>query len=392
MRRRRFGILATVGTAAALAGLGPVALSGTARAQGAAEIKIGGILSITGPTAAQGVGYKNAFALFPKEIAGHPVTYLIRDDGGDATAGVNIARKLIAEDHVDAIIGPATTAPAMAALPVINEAKVPFVGMTPMIFDPKQYPYAFNDAQPAVLMVDAVTEHMKAHGVKTTGFIGYGDGWGDQVLGALKTDAAKVGVEIVAEERYARTDTSVQAQVLRVMTKHPDTVMLGGSATPGALPNIALNQRGFKGQIYNNHGVVTNEYIRVGGANVEGCIAPTGPAVVYDQLPDSNPIKKVATDFMSAYEKEFGPGTRNAFAAYSYDANLLIASAIPAALKTAQPGTEGFRVALRDAMEATHELVGMHGVYTMSPTDHHGVDQRARVLVQVRDGAWKYIQ
>ncbi len=356
-----------------------------------AQVTIGAILSITGPQAAQGAGYKNAFDLLPTEIAGEKVTYLVRDDGGDPTAAANIARKLITEDHVDALIGPASTAPVSAVLPIATEAHVPMVAMSPYVIDTKTYPFAFDDAQPIKLMVEGVVQTMKAHGAKTTGFIGFGDGWGDWVLGALKEDVAGTGIEVVDEERYARTDTSVQPQVLKALSHHPDVMMLGGSAVPGALPQIALSQRGYKGQVYNNHGVVGPDYIRVGGAAVEGCIAPTGPLVVYDQLPDDNVVKPVATAFMQHYVDKFGPQSRNAFAGYTYDAGLLIAGAIPAALKAGKPGTPEFRDALRTAIEQTHELVGTHGVYTMSATDHNGMDGRARVMVQVQDGAWKLI-
>jgi branched-chain amino acid transport system substrate-binding protein len=383
LRRRTFGALGGA--------FGVSALAGVHGARAETGIKIGAIISITGPTAAQGVGYRNAFDLFPAQIAGVPVTYIVRDDGGDPTAAVNIANKMITEDKVDAFIGPSLTSSDMANLPVMNGAKVPMIAMAPISFDAQKYPYTFDDAQPAALMVDACAQHMKKNGAKTVGFIGYGDGWGDEVWNGLKLAAAKYGIEIVVEERYARTDTSVQAQVLRAMTKHPDVMMLGGSAVPGALPNIALTQRGYKGQIYNNHGSVSPEYIRVGGAAVEGCIAPTGPLVVYDQLPDSNPIKPVATKFMTDAIAKFGPAGRSPFAGYSYDAFLLISNAVPVALKKAQPGTPEFRVALRDAIEQTRDLVGTHGVYNMSPTDHHGVDERARVLVQVQNGAWKLI-
>ena len=383
LRRRTFGALGGA------AGLAALARAGNARAEGG--IKVGAILSITGPTAAQGVGYRNAFDLFPAAIAGVPASYIVRDDGGDPTAAVNIANKMISEDRVDVIIGPSLTSSSMANLPVLNGAKVAMIAMAPITFDAQKYPYTFDDAQPAVLMVDACGQHMKAKGARTVGFIGYGDGWGDEVFNGLKAASAKYGIEIVAEERFARTDTSVQAQVLRAMTKHPDVMMLGGSAVPGALPNIALTQRGYKGQVYNNHGVVSPEYIRVGGAAVEGCIAPTGPLVVYDQLPDGNPVKPVATKFMTEYLAKFGPQSRNAFAGYSYDAFLLVSNAMPAALKQARPGTPEFRTALRDGIEATHDLIGTHGVYSMSPTDHHGVDDRARVLVQVQGRAWKLV-
>ena len=356
-----------------------------------AQITIGAILSITGPQAAQGAGYKNAFELLPTEIAGQKVTYLIRDDGGDPTAAANIARKLITEDHVDAFIGPATTAPVSAVLPIATEAHVPMVAMSPYVLDTKLYPYAFDVAQPIKLMVEGVVADMKAKGAKTTGFIGFGDGWGDWVLGALKEDVAGTGIEVVDEERYARTDSSVQPQVLKALSHHPDVMMLGGSAVPGSLPQIALSQRGYKGQVYNNHGVVGPDYIRVGGAAVDGCIAPTGPLVVYDQLPDTNVVKPVATAFMTRYIEKFGPQSRNAFAGYTYDAGLLIAGAVPAALKAGKPGTAEFRETLRTALEQTHELIGTHGVYSMSATDHNGMDERARVMVQVKDGAWKLI-
>ena len=357
-----------------------------------AEIKIGAIISITGPTAAQGVGYKNAFDLLPTEIDGQKVTYLIRDDGADPTAAANIARKLITEDHVDAFIGPATSAPVLAVLPIANEAHVPMIAMSPYVVDTKQYPFAFDNAQPIKLMMEGVVAHMKAHGVQSTGYIGYTDAWGDFVLDALQTDAAGTGIKILDDERYARTDTSVQPQVLKALSHHPDVMVLGGSAAPGALPNIALSQRGFKGQVYNNHGVVSPAYIQIGGAAVEGCIAPTGPLVVYDQLPDSNPVKKVATEFMTRYLDKFGPQSRNAFAGYTYDAGLLIAAGIPTALKAGQPGTMAFRDGLKNGIEHVHELVGTHGVYDMTPTDHTGMDARARVMVQIKDGSWKLIQ
>ena len=357
-----------------------------------AQIKIGAIISITGPTAAQGVGYRNAFDLLPTRMAGQSVTYLVRDDGGDPTAAVSIARKLIAEDDVDAIIGPAISPSVASVLPIATQAKVPMVAMSPTVVDAAKYPYGFDDAQPVRLMMQGVVEDMQARGFRTAGFIGFSDGWGDTVWNALNADVAGTGIKLLDDERFIRTDSSVQPEVLRAMSHHPDAMVLGGSATPGALPNIALTQRGYKGQVYNNHGVVGAEYIRVGGAAVEGCIAPTGPLVVYDQLPDSNPVKPVATAFMTRYIAKFGPQSRNAFAGYTYDAAMIIQAAIPAALKAGQPGAAAFREALRDGMEGVHGLVGTHGVYDMTPADHTGMDARARVMVQVKNGAWTLIQ
>jgi branched-chain amino acid transport system substrate-binding protein len=356
-----------------------------------AQIKIGAIISITGPTAALGVGYKNAFATFPAEIEGKNVTYIIRDDAADASQAVTIAQRMIEEDHVDAIIGPTLTSSSNAVQPIANAAKVPMIATAPLDYDPVKYPYTFSAVQPVSLMVDAVVADMKKRGVKTVAYIGFADGFGDQVYEATKAAADKAGIEVVANERYARTDTSAESQVLKAMTKKPDAMMIGGSGTPGALPDVALHRRGYKGLIYGNHGMVSPACLRVGGAAVEGTIAVTGPVVVYDQLPDSVPSRRPATAFMQALIEKFGPDSVSPFAGYSEDAFLLLQAAVPAALKTAQPGTEAFRVALRAELEKTHELVGTHGVYSMTPTNHNGMDDRARVLVQAVDGQWKLL-
>ena len=366
-----------------------IALGVTASAQ--AQIKIGAILSISGPAAAMGVGYKGAFDLFPTEIAGQKVEYIIRDDATDASTAYTIAQKMISEDHVDAFIGPSLTASDAAVAPLANQAKVPMLAMAPYEYDPQKQPYTFNDAQPLSLMVAAVFKYMQQHDVKTIGYIGFSDGWGDQVLASTKASAAADGIEILADERYARTDTTCEAQALKLISTHPQAVMMGNSATPAALPVVALRHRGYKGGIYGNHGIVSPAFIKVGGTAVEGVIAVTSPVVVADELPASNPIKPVATTFVKDYTAKLGGGV-GPFAGYSYDAFLLLQSAIPEALKAGKPGTEAFRVALRDALEKTHELVGVSGIYTMSPTDHNGQDARAAVLVEVKDGAWRAIQ
>jgi branched-chain amino acid transport system substrate-binding protein len=357
-----------------------------------AQIKIGAILSISGPGAAMGVGYRAAFDFVPTELAGQKIEYIVRDDGTDAQRAFTIAQKLITDDHIDALIGPSLYTSDVAVQPLIEQAHVPMIAMAPLVPDPAKSPYSFVVAQPLSLMVSVVFKHMRAQGVKTLGYIGFADGWGDQVLAATKAAAQAGGIGIVADERYARTDTTVQAQALRLIGAHPDAVMMGNSATPAALPVVALRRLGYKGAIYGNHGIVSPAFIRVGGAPVEGVIADTSPVVVYDQLGADNPIKPVATAFMSEYVKKFGAASVNPFAGYSFDAMLLLQNAIPVALKQGAPGSEPFRVALRDALERTHELVGVSGVYTMSPTDHNGQDARAAVLVQVQHGEWMAIR
>jgi branched-chain amino acid transport system substrate-binding protein len=360
--------------------------------QAQAQIKFGAILSISGPGAAMGVGYKGAFDFFPKEIAGQTVEYIVRDDATDANTAYTAAQKMISEDHIDAFIGPSLAASDAAVAPLANQAHVPMIAMAPYEYDPAKQPYTFNDAQPLSLMVSRVFTYMQAHGVKKIGYIGFSDGWGDQVLAATKRFAETDEIKILADERYARTDTSAEAQVLKLMSVRPDAVMMGNSATPAALPVVALRHRGFKGTIYGNHGIVSPAFIKVGGAAVEGVIAVTSPVVVYDQLPADHPVRPVATAFMAEYTKKFGPQSVSPFAGYSYDAMLLLKHAVPAALKAGKPGTEAFREALRPALEATRGVVGVSGVYDMSPTDHNGQDARAAVLVEVKDGVWRAIQ
>jgi branched-chain amino acid transport system substrate-binding protein len=363
-----------------------------AAAAAQAQIKLGAILSISGPGAAMGVGYKGAFDFFPSEIAGQKVEYIIRDDATDASTAFTIAQKMISEDHVDAFIGPSLTASDSAVAPLANQAHVPMIAMAPYEYDPTKQPYTFNDAQPLPLMVSVVFKYLQQHGVKTIGYIGFSDGWGDQVLAGTKLAAQEDGMKILADERYARTDTSVEAQALKLISVHPQAIMMGNSATPAALPVVALRHLGYKGGIYGNHGIVSPAFIKVGGAAANGVIADTSPLVVYDQLPDDNVVKPVATAFMKEYGAKFGPHSVSPFAGYSYDAMLLLKAAIPVALQAGKPGTEQFREALRDALEKTHDLVGVSGVYDMSPTNHNGQDARAAVLVEVKDGAWRAIQ
>ena len=357
-----------------------------------ADVKVGVITGATGPGASLGIPYKNTFAILPKTLGGEPVQYIIVDDGTDPGNAVKQARKLVTEENVDLIIGPSSTPTAIAASEVASETKTPQISLSPLGGAAARNPWSFQIPQPMNVCMAVVTENMKTRGIKTVGYIGFADSWGDLVLAGLKTNAAATGVKIVAEERYARNDTSVAGQVLRIVAANPDAVVLGGSGTPAALPQIALRERGYKGPIYHNPAVINKDFIRVGGKSVEGAYAPTGPVMVAEQLPDTNPMKRPSLEFTKAYESAYGEGTRNAFSAYSYDAYLLADQAVREAMKKARPGTPQFRVALRDALEATKELVGTHAVYNMSPTDHSGVDARGCVLVQVDNGGFTLVK
>ena len=323
-----------------------------------------------------------------KTLGGEPVRFIILDDASDPTNAAKNARKLISEDKADVLIGSNGVPSAVQMAQAAAEAKIPMLVMTPAVLSGNVLHWSFVVPQPTELMMSAVAEQLKAHGVKTVGYIGYTDTWGDLVYKAIQSHASNYGFKVVTDERYARSDTSVTGQILRLMSANPDAVVVGGSGTGAALPHVALIERGYKKGIYHNHGTVNAEFIKVGGKGVVGAIAPTGPIVVPEELPDDFPTKKVSLEFTKRYEATFGAGTRNAFAGYAYDSYLLLDAAAPAALKKGKPGTAEFREALRSSLENVKGVIGTHGVYNMDPKNHNGLDERARVLVQVENGAW----
>lgn len=357
-----------------------------------AEIRIGATLGATGPNASLGIHYKNAFQLMPTTIAGHTIKYIVMEDGSDATtAGKNI-RKLISEDKVDAIMGSTSVPISLLLAQLALETKTPFVCLSPLSTSPDKYHWSFITPQQTELMMGAIAAHMKKNNVKTVGFIGYADGWGDLMLKATEHHAAANGYQVVTNERYARADTSVTGQVLKIMSANPDVVVVGATGTGAALPHTALIERGYKGQIYHSHGTVNAEFIKIGGKSVEGAIATTGPLMVAEDLPENHPTRAVSIDFVKRYETGFGAGARNALSGYTHDGVKLLLAAIPDAVKKAEPGTPEFRLALRDALENVKNLVGAHGVYTMTPENHNGLDERARVLVRVDNAAWRLLK
>ena len=369
----------------ALLGLALAALAGGAHA----DLVIGVTVSLTGPGASLGVHYRNTFQMLPKTLGGQPVKVIVLDDASDPGLAVKNANKLITEDNVDVVMGSSSVPNNLAIAQVAAEMKVAQIALAPMSLPPDKGAWSFVVPQSIPLMVEGVVKHMQAQGAKTVGYIGFADSWGEGIEKAFVSLATPLGIKLVASERYNRTDASVEAQVIKILAARPDAVLIGGSGTPGATPALSLANRGYKGPLYGNHGMVNPDFIRVGGKSVEGLIAPTGPLVVVEQLPDSSPVKAVASGFVKAYDAAYGAQNRNAFAGYAYDAYLLVEKALPEALKSAKPGTPAFRSALRDALEKVREVVGTHGVYSMSATNHNGIDERARVMVKVENGAWK---
>ncbi|VTU18769.1 MULTISPECIES: ABC transporter substrate-binding protein [unclassified Variovorax] len=379
-------------TRGAIAAAAVAAMTGFASGALAADYKVGLSVSLSGPNSSLGVPYvkgMQAAQAYKPEINGRKVQLIVLDDGSDPTTAGRNARKLIEEDKVDVLMGTSGVPAAIAMAQVAREDKTPMIGLTPIALDPKDNPWVMTVAQPTQLMIDAVVERMKRNGVKTVGYIGFSDAWGDLVYDALMKAAPAAGIKVVSNERYARADASVTGQILKIVALKPDAVMTGGAGTPGALPFLALKERGFKGGVYGQHGLINPDFVRVVGAAGQDALMPTGPVIVAEQLPDDNPTKKIGLAFREVFQKVNNAPTTDAFSAYSFDGWLVFADAAARVGNKAQPGTPEFRTALRDAIFSTKEVVGTHGVYTFKPGDLYGVDQRARVIVKLDNGQWK---
>jgi branched-chain amino acid transport system substrate-binding protein len=366
-----------------------------ATSAGAQTVKIGMTVSTTGPAASLGIPEANTAKLMPKEIGGMPVEIIVLDDASDTTKGVANTRKLLTDDKVDVVVGSSTTPVSLAMLEVASELKAPMISLaasaaivSPM--DDKRR-WVFKTPQNDRLMADALVDYMAGQKVKSVAFIGFNDAYGDGWLNVVTPALKEKNIELVASERYSRTDTSVTGPVLKLMAAKPEAVLIAGSGTPAALPQKTLKERGYAGKIFQTHGVANADFLRVGGKDVEGTILPAGPVLVAAQLPESNPVKKVGLDYVQRYEAMFGPGTANTFGAHGNDALVLLQNAIPVAVKNAKPGTPEFRAALRDALEGLKDVVYSQGVVTMTKDDHVGQDKRARVMVTIENGTWKLL-
>jgi len=357
-----------------------------------ADITIGVSVSATGPAASLGIPEKQTIALLPQTIGGEKVRYVVLDDATDPSTAVKNARKFTGEDKVDAIIGSTTTPPSMAILEVAFETKTPQIAMAPMPPAGDKSPWVFTTPQSFNQMAAAIAQHMAANNIKTIGFIGYADPYGQLWLKAMQGAADAKGIKIVLAESYQRNDTSVTGQALKLVTAKPDAILIAGSGTPAVLPQSTLIERGYKGKFYQTHGIANRDFLRVGGKNVEGTLFPVGPMLLVEGLPDSHPSKKPGLEYVKLYEAAHGANSRSTFGGHAWDAQLLLARAVPEALKKAKPGTVEFRTALRDALENVKNMPGVHGVFNMSAKDHNGFDERAAVMAIIENGDWKFLK
>ena len=372
------------------------ALLATLATTAMADINVGVTLSATGPAASLGIPEKNTFALLPTTIGGEKVNYIVLDDATDPTAATKNIKKLISENKVDVVVGSSTTPSSLAMMDVAVENETPLISMagSAIVVEPMddKRKWVFKTAQNDAHMATALVQHMTDKNVQTVAFIGFADAYGEGWYKEFAKIAEARKLKIVASERYQRNDTSVTGQILKIMAAKPDAVLVGGAGTPAALPQKALKEKGYKGLIYQTHGVANNDFLRVGGKDVEGAFLPVGPMVVAAQLPADNPVRKSALEYVTKYEAAHGKGSVSSFGGHAWDAGVLLQNAIPVALKKGKPGTVEFRRALRDALENTKNVAGAHGIFNLTPNDHQGFDQRARVMVTIENNTWKLLK
>jgi branched-chain amino acid transport system substrate-binding protein len=365
------------------------ALPASPAAAQTSEITIGISLCTTGPAAALGIPERNAFEFVPKEIGGVPLKLIVLDDGGDPTNATTNARRFVTESKADIIMGSSTTPPSIAVSNVANEAGIPHFGLSPFPITPERAKWSVDLPQSIPIMGKVLYTHMKAHNIKTVGYIGYSDSYGDLWFNDFKNQAIPMGMTLVDEERFARPDTSVAGQVLKLVAANPDAILVGASGTAAALPQSALRERGYKGLIYQTHGAASMDFIRIAGASAEGVIMSAGPVMSPETQPDDALTKKPGLALNAVYEAKFGPNSRSQFAGHGYDAFEVLKRIIPVALKTAKPGTPEFREAIRQAFISEKEIVATQGVYNWTEKDRYGLDDRSRIILTVKDG--KYV-
>jgi branched-chain amino acid transport system substrate-binding protein len=353
------------------------------------EITIGISISTTGPAAALGIPERNALEFVPKEIGGVPLKVIVLDDGGDPTNATTNARRFVTESKADVIMGSSITPTTIAISNVANEAGIPHIGLAPFPITPERAKWSVDMPQPVPIMGKVLYEHMKAHNIKTVGYIGYSDSYGDLWFNDFKNQGVPMGMTVADEERFARPDTSVTGQVLKLIAANPDAILIGASGTAAALPQTELRDRGYKGLIYQTHGAASMDFIRIAGKAAEGVIMASGPVMSPETQPDSALTKKPGLALNTAYEAKYGPNSRSQFAGHGYDAFEVLKRVVPTALKTAKPGTPEFREAIRQAFLTEREIAATQGVYNFTEKDRSGLDDRSRIILTVKDG--KYV-
>lgn len=359
------------------------------------EFRIGTVSSVTGGASAIAASAVLAINQLEQRLGADSslpfkVRFIKYDDGSDPAKAINAVRKLSQEDKAHVIVCCTTTPSSLAVNKAIDEEKVPNVSVASaasVIKPASERRYTFKTPVTDQLMIETTLDDMARKGYKRAAFLGLDDSYGEGGWVEFSGQAKAKGIEIVASERFSRSDTNFTPQSLRVAQKNPDVVYYHAIPPSAALAHEALRRVGYKGPIYHGAGSANPAFLSVGKQAIEGAIVGTMAITVYRQLPDSHPLKSVITNFVKAFDAQYGDGKADLFAAQAYDAVMIPVTAWGKLSPAVRSGDLAqARNALRDAIENTRNYHGTLGIFNFSADDHLGLDRRSTVLVEVKNG------
>jgi branched-chain amino acid transport system substrate-binding protein len=387
----RRGVLAL--GAAALVGVGLGALRPTpALAQQGQPIRIGAVLSVTGPASFLGDPEDKTLRLYVNRINaagginGRPIQLIVYDDGGDANRARTFATRLVEDDRVVAMVGGTTTGTTMAMRPVFEDARIPFISLAGgiEIVDPVS-PFTFKTPHTDRMACEKIFGDIRARGFSRVALISGTDGFGQSMRTQCQRVAQAAGITIVADEQYGPRDSDMTPQLTRIRNAAGvEAVVNPGFGQGPAIVTRNYAQLGIRLPLYQSHGVASAEFINLATpAAAEGVRLPAAALLVAEQLPQNDPQRQLLVDYKTTFERETGQPV-STFGGHAYDGLMMLVDAIKRA-----GSTDGTRI--RDALRQTRGFVGTAGVVNMSNTDHMGLDLSAFRMVEIRNGQFVLI-
>ncbi|WP_129125446.1 ABC transporter substrate-binding protein [Geomonas oryzae] len=357
----------------------------------AGTIKIGGLFAVTGPASFLGEPEKKTLELLANElnakggINGSKVEVVIYDTGGDVTKALQLANKLIKNDKVVAIVGPSTTGESMAVVPIAEKEQVPLISCAAgiKITEPVKK-WVFKTPANDHVAAEKILIQAEKLKQKNIALITVSDSFGSSGREQLKQMAAKRGFKIVADEVYSPKDTDMTPQLTKIKAAKPDAIICWGTNPGPAIITRNIQQLGIKTQIYQSHGVASKKYIELATPQAsEGIMLPAGKLAVFDLLKSSDPQAKLLKDYNTSYKKSYGVEA-STFGGYAYDGFQLILAAVKKGATTPAQ--------IRDGIEKNGRLVGVSGIFKMTPADHNGLDLGAFEMVRIVKGDWVIVK
>jgi branched-chain amino acid transport system substrate-binding protein len=352
-------------------------------------IKIGSVLSVTGPSSFLGEPEDKTLRLYVDRInaaggvAGKKIELVIYDDGGDANKAKSFTTRLVEEDKVDAILGGSTTGTTMAMIPVVEDAQVPFIsfaGAVQVVVPVRKW--VFKTPHTDTMACEKIFEDLKKRNLTKIGMISGTDGFGASMRAQCVKVAPTYGVQIVSDETYGPRDSDMTAQLTKIKnTPGVQAVVNPGFGQGPAIVTRNYAQLGMTGTpFYQSHGVASKSFIDLAGAAAEGVRLPAAALLVGDKLPETDPQKKVVTEYRQAYESATKQPV-STFGGHAYDGLFILVDAIKRANST-DPQK------IRDEIEKTKGFVGTGGIVNMSASDHLGLDLSAFRMLVIKGGDW----